>query len=168
MSNEPDTPEIHEPATNLVGFAEAQESIEKALKNAGHHLYLKFHTLNHPLLASEQFIETLKDKLVSSKRFECHILLEEIKPGKRNSDFVRYYQRLTDYIEIRRFIPEHASADRRQYVIVDNDLLAWQSYDRRHDMRLYTDKHRIQDFNDAFQADWKTSSRDLSLLKLYI
>jgi hypothetical protein len=154
--------------TNLVGFSEALILINDALDNAGHHLFIKTHTLNHPLITNDVFIEKLKTKLVNSKRFMCHILTEEIKPSKSNSDFVRYYQRLTDFIEIRLFKPEHASADRRQYVIIDEDLLAWQSYEKRHDMRMFTDIHRIKDFTDAFEADWRTSSRDLGLLKLYI
>lgn len=157
-----------ETPSNLMGFSEALVIIDKALVTAGHHLYIKTHTMNHPLITSDTFVQTLKDKLVNSNRFTVQILVEEIKPSKSNADFIRYFQRLTDYIEIRHFKPEHASADRRQYVIVDNDLLAWQSYDKRHDMRIFDDPHRIKDFTDSFETEWRNSSRDLSLLNLYI
>lgn len=154
--------------TNLFGFFEAMDMVTEALEISGHHLYLKFHTLNHPIFSHEKFIETLKTKLVKSQRFHCHILVEEMKPSKSNSEFIRLYKRLTDYIEIRHFKPEHTNADRRQYVIVDNNLLAWQSYDMRHDMRVFEGTHRIKDFADSFDTEWRNSSRDLGLLKLYI
>ncbi|MBT8140797.1 MAG: hypothetical protein HKN88_07875 [Gammaproteobacteria bacterium] len=154
--------------SNVLAFGDAVDLLIEKLPESGHHLFIKLHSLHHPLLGRSDFVEALKNKLVGSKRYLCHILLEEIRPGKRNIEFVKYYQRLTDYIEIRRFKADYADADRRQYVILDNDLVIWQSYEKRHDMRKFTDLHRVEDFTTAFERAWKTSERDLSLTKLYI
>ena len=154
--------------SNLHGFTEAIVLIEEALIDAGHHIFIKAHTMNHPIFINEKFVQTLKEKLINSKRFICQILVDDLRTSKSNSEFVRNYQRLTDYIEIRHFKPEHTNADRRQYLIIDNDFLAWQNYDKRHDMRIFSDKHRVRDFSDSFKSEWNNSSRDLSLLNLYI
>ena len=164
MSNEYET----KSNANLLGFTEAIKLIDQGVADSGHHLYIKLKSLAHPLFSNQAFIKTLKDKLVNSNKYSCQILLEDIRPSKSNSDFVRYYQRLTDYIEIRRFSANKSDADRRQYIVIDKDMVMWQNYDQNNDMRLFTDAHRVDDFTTAFENSWAASERDLSLLKLYI
>jgi len=113
-------------------------------------------------------VQSLKLKCLDSQRLMFSILLEKTRPSKRSDEFVRLYQRLTDKISIRTYQTRRSEPDRRQFILVDNVLVAWQTNPDFSDMRILRASNRINSFKEDFESAWNNSERDLSLLKLYI
>ena len=151
-----------------LAFSDAVELLAKESCLASHSIYIKLIDLNHPLLTSEEFVQVLKELCLQNTKFKIEILLEKTRPNKRSAEFVRNYQRLTDKISIKRYVASQAKPDRRQYIVVDNKLVAWQPNPDYTDLRILRAADRINYFTDAFRDAFSISERDLSMLKLYI
>ena len=149
-------------------FSDAVKLLADTIQLSTKHIYIKLTDINHPLLCHSDFVQTLKSKCIDTARFRINILLEKTRPNKRSDEFVRLYQRLTDKISIRTFKANKNQADSRQFLVIDNSLVAWQSNPDYSDIRILRATNRISSFNEAFETAWTHSERDLSLLKLYI
>jgi len=152
---------------NLV-FTDAIKILAASIAETSREILIKFHDLNHPVLCQSEFISVLKSKCLKERHFRVKILLERTRPNKRSDEFVRFYQRLTDKIEIRVYKSKQYEPDRRQFLIVDNTFVAWQPNTDNSNLRILRASNRINSFKDDFENSWNTSERDLSLLKLYI
>ncbi len=151
-----------------LAFSDAVSLLIDSVKNSTKQVFIKLSDLNHPLLCQSAFVNTLKTKALDSSRFEIHILLDKTRPNKRSDEFVRLYQRLSDKISIRSYKTTQSEPDRRQYIVIDNTLVAWQTNPDFSDLRFLRASNRISSFKEAFETAWNNSERDLSLLKLYI
>ncbi len=151
-----------------LAFSDAVSILIDSVKNSTKQVFIKLSDLNHPLLCQSAFVTTLKTKALDSSRFEIHILLDKTRPNKRSDEFVRLYQRLSDKISIRSYKTTQSEPDRRQYIVIDNTLVAWQTNPDFSDLRFLRASNRISSFKEGFETAWNNSERDLSLLKLYI
>jgi len=152
---------------NLV-FTDAVKLLSESVNAANKQVCIKLTDVNHPLLCHKDFVQSLKLKCLDSQRLMFSILLEKTRPSKRSDEFVRLYQRLTDKISIRTYQTRRSEPDRRQFILVDNVLVAWQTNPDFSDMRILRASNRINSFKEDFESAWNNSERDLSLLKLYI
>lgn len=149
-------------------FTDAVTLLIESIEKASNLILIKLNDVNHPLLCHSDFVKTLKTKCVNERRFEIHILLDKTRPNKRCDEFVRGYQRLTDKMSIRTYKTKQSEPDTRQYLIFDNQLVAWQTNPDYSDFRILRATNRISSFKGDFETAWSNSERDLSLLKLYI
>jgi len=149
-------------------FSDAIAFLCDSVRLANKQLSIKLSDINHPLLCHADFVSTLKNKCLNSRNFSVNILLEKTRPNKRSDEFVRSYQRLTDKISIRIFKVKNPEADKKQFLVIDNNYIAWQTNPDYSDLRILRASNRIKSFQENYAAAWNTSERDLSLLKLYI
>lgn len=149
-------------------FTDAVALFIESIENASKHVLIKLTDINHPLLCHSGFVSTLKLKCLNERRLKISILLENTRPNKRSDEFVRHYQRLSDKISIRTYKTKQSEPDRRQFLIVDNQFIAWQTSPDYSDFRILRASNRISSFKGDFETAWSNSERDLSLLKLYI
>ncbi len=149
-------------------FTDAVTLLTESITKASNLILIKLNDVNHPLLCHSDFVKALKAKCVNERRLRIHILLDKTRPSKRSDEFVRGYQRLTDKIFIRKYQTKQSEPDRRQYLIFDNQLVAWQTNPDYSDLRILRASHRVSSFKGDFETAWNNSERDLSLLKLYI
>ncbi len=149
-------------------FSDAVNMLTNTIGNSTKQVFIKLSDVNHPLLCKRELISSLKSKAIESNRHQINILLEKTRPSKRSDEFVRLYQRLSDKIAIRVYKSNQKEADKRQFIVIDKELVAWQTNPEYSDLRILRDSDRINRFRDDFETAWKNSERDLSLLKLYL
>ena len=149
-------------------FTDAVQLLIESIQQSTKQILIKLNDVNHPLLCHSDFVRTLKSKCVNERRIEVNILLDKTRPNKRSDEFVRGYQRLTDKMSIRTYNTKQSEPDTRQYLIFDNQLVAWQTNPDYSDLRILRASNRISSFKGDFETAWSNSQRDLSLLKLYI
>jgi len=141
-----------------LGFTDSIALLNETLANDEYSkLHIKLNELNHPLFANDEFVSLIKDRCIKDRHFTVQIILSNVKPSKPSAEFVRYYQRLTDKIKLKRYIPPQVEPDTRQFIVVDDKLVLWQPNPRFTDFRILRAGYRI-----------KYSERDISLLKLYL
>ncbi len=149
-------------------FSDAKLLLSKAIEYSDHQLKIKVTDINDPIFCDEDIVTAIRSKALKDVRYRIEILIEKSRPNKRSSDFVRAYQRLTDKIEIKRYEPPQLEPDQRQFILIDRQLIVWQPNKDTSDMRILISKNRIKQYHDDFDSLFGQSSRDLSLVKLYL
>jgi len=129
---------------------------------------IKLIDINHPLLFNEKIIEQIKLLCLHQRNFNCRIIAEKLRPNKRLNLFIHYYQRLTDKIKIRRYIPPQVEPDKRQYICIGNTLAAWQNHPTHTDFRVFDTSYRVKQFKDSYMSTFEQALADNSLSKLYL